>query len=165
MRAGRLQRRLPNALSFHNSFTKGPLKYSKTDFPILSFTSDGEFPGLIPKADNSTISYEASPYIGHYKEYPLPPGIRGVFCRQKRNEVHFLLVSLALGFPKECLCFVQSVILIILVDIIFTESGRARITKYPTIKPRKRRPVSSSLLSGRSQVQTPAGPTLRVLSN
>ena len=67
--------------------------------------------------------------------------MRGVFCRQKRNEVHFLLVSLALGFPKECLCFVQSVI--ILVDITFAESWSARITKHPTIKPRKRRPVSS----------------------
>ena len=69
--------------------------------------------------------------------------IRGLFCRQKRNEVHFLLLSLALGFSNDRLRLVQSVI--ILVDIIFTENGSLQITKYPTIKPRKRPPVSSDL--------------------
>ena len=33
---GRLQRRLPNALSFRKSFIKGPFKYLKTDFIIFN---------------------------------------------------------------------------------------------------------------------------------
>ena len=73
VRASRQQRRLPNALSFRNSFTKSPLKYSKTDFPIFHLLQIVSLQAFdIPKADNSTISY-ASPYIGHYKEYPPPP--------------------------------------------------------------------------------------------
>ena len=48
----------------------------------------------IPKADNSTISYEASPYIGHYREYPLPGEYVEYFAGKKEMKFIFYLSPL-----------------------------------------------------------------------